>query len=259
MADTTLPGVLLTGDHASRPAANAVATGTLYACSTHGLIYQSDGSAWSTWATLGGGAVAAEDVSITDAGAYFTGTDVEAALQELGAGGGGGGGGLSAVTYGKTSTGASTHAISANQVIVKRITATNGGTLTGIVARIGGDDTAYRLRAIAYDDNGSSTPYHLIGFSTDFDSLLFLWGGGQPIEMRWVGFPMCVPLSAGQIIYVGLQKIGGGTTNISHDGSGTTDFEMTAGGVYIVDTRSGGYMAPSTTTHNHDIYGVILE
>jgi hypothetical protein len=33
----------------------------------------------------GGGAVAAEDVSIADAGGYFTGTDVEAALQELGA------------------------------------------------------------------------------------------------------------------------------------------------------------------------------
>lgn len=41
----------------------------------------------------GGGSVAAEDVSIIDTGGYFTGTDVEAALQELGAGGGGGGGG----------------------------------------------------------------------------------------------------------------------------------------------------------------------
>jgi hypothetical protein len=83
MADTTLPGVLLEGDHASRPAATAVATGSLYACSTHGLIYQSDGSAWSTWATLGGGAVAAEDVSVLDTAANFTGTDVEAVLAEL--------------------------------------------------------------------------------------------------------------------------------------------------------------------------------
>jgi hypothetical protein len=33
----------------------------------------------------------AANLPITDAGAYFTGTDVEAALQELGAGGGGGG------------------------------------------------------------------------------------------------------------------------------------------------------------------------
>lgn len=46
---------LLTGIHSARPAASAVPAGTLYACSTHGLVYQSDGiSAWSTWATLGG-------------------------------------------------------------------------------------------------------------------------------------------------------------------------------------------------------------
>lgn len=45
---------LLIGDHASRPAANAVPAGTLYSCTTHSLIYQSDGSStWSTYATLG--------------------------------------------------------------------------------------------------------------------------------------------------------------------------------------------------------------
>jgi hypothetical protein len=44
---------LLTGDHASRPGASAVPEGTLYACSDHDIIYQSDGtSAWSTWATM---------------------------------------------------------------------------------------------------------------------------------------------------------------------------------------------------------------
>lgn len=49
MADFTLPGFMLSGDHASRPAANAVAIGTLYACSGHTTIDQSDGSNWSTW------------------------------------------------------------------------------------------------------------------------------------------------------------------------------------------------------------------
>jgi len=48
---TTLNGVLLTGNHASRPAASAVAKGTAYACSTHNLIYQSDTSSWTTWFT----------------------------------------------------------------------------------------------------------------------------------------------------------------------------------------------------------------
>ena len=46
---------LLYGTHAARPAATAVPEGTLYSCSTHGLIYQSDGAAWSTYATLGAG------------------------------------------------------------------------------------------------------------------------------------------------------------------------------------------------------------
>lgn len=90
----TVAGILLGPDtHANRPAANAsgLPVGSLYVCSDHNLIYQTDGSAWSTWWT-GAGIVAAEDVTIADAGAYFTGTDVEAALQELGAGGGGGGG-----------------------------------------------------------------------------------------------------------------------------------------------------------------------
>jgi len=45
---------LLTGDHASRPAASAVPQGTLYSCTDHSLLYQSDGSSsWSTWAVLG--------------------------------------------------------------------------------------------------------------------------------------------------------------------------------------------------------------
>lgn len=58
MADATLPGLLLTGTHAARPAATAVGSGALYSCSTHLLIYQSDGATWSTWATLTGSGMA---------------------------------------------------------------------------------------------------------------------------------------------------------------------------------------------------------
>lgn len=52
---TAFSNHLLTGDHASRPAANTVPEGTLYSCTDHDLIYQSDGATWSTWATLTGG------------------------------------------------------------------------------------------------------------------------------------------------------------------------------------------------------------
>jgi hypothetical protein len=60
MASTDLQDILLPADdHASRPAATAVAGGTLYPCTDHSLIYQSDGATWSTWATLGAGGIAA--------------------------------------------------------------------------------------------------------------------------------------------------------------------------------------------------------
>lgn len=54
VANATVPGILRTGTHASRPAATDVAVGTIYSCTTHGLVYQSDGSAWATWASASG-------------------------------------------------------------------------------------------------------------------------------------------------------------------------------------------------------------
>src|SRR5262245_55694492 len=46
---------LIVGNHASRPAFGDVPEGTLYACSDHGIIYQSDGAtAWSNWYVVTG-------------------------------------------------------------------------------------------------------------------------------------------------------------------------------------------------------------
>ncbi len=53
VAAATVPGILQHGIHSARPAATAVAVGAVYACSTHSLIYASDGTSWSTWATTG--------------------------------------------------------------------------------------------------------------------------------------------------------------------------------------------------------------
>lgn len=52
----TVTGIHLGPDtHANRPAANAAGqpVGALYSCTTHSLIYKTDGSSWSTYATLG--------------------------------------------------------------------------------------------------------------------------------------------------------------------------------------------------------------
>ena len=50
----TVPGILRPGTHSARPAATDVAAGTAYFCSTHKLIYQSDGSTWTTIFDPGG-------------------------------------------------------------------------------------------------------------------------------------------------------------------------------------------------------------
>lgn len=81
MATITVPGMFLTGDHASRPAATAVGGGSVYSCTDHALIYQSDGASWSTWATLGTTPDAA-DVPFTPAGTIAA-TDVQAAIEEV--------------------------------------------------------------------------------------------------------------------------------------------------------------------------------
>jgi len=55
MANTyNLVGILATGTLAARPSATTVATGSLYAATDTGVIYQSNGATWSVWATVTG-------------------------------------------------------------------------------------------------------------------------------------------------------------------------------------------------------------
>lgn len=82
MVATTLNGVLLTGDHSSRPTATTVAKGTLYACSTHTKLYQSDASSWSDWftsAAAGGGELVATSTIWDAKGDLAAGTGADAA------------------------------------------------------------------------------------------------------------------------------------------------------------------------------------
>lgn len=52
MATITLPGVLRSGAHASRPSAGSVAKGTVYAETDTGAMFQSDGSSWNAWGSV---------------------------------------------------------------------------------------------------------------------------------------------------------------------------------------------------------------
>ena len=98
----TLPVLFATGDHASRPAASAVGKGGIYSCTTHSLLYQTDGSSWTTWATLGSGAtITTKDEGSTLSSTVTTIDFVGAGVTASGAGatttvtisGGGAGGG----------------------------------------------------------------------------------------------------------------------------------------------------------------------
>lgn len=79
-----MPGVTTAyqnGIHSARPAANSGCI--LYACSTHSLIYRSDGSTWTTWMTIGSSTTTVANDAIWDAAgdlAVGTGADTAAKL-----------------------------------------------------------------------------------------------------------------------------------------------------------------------------------
>lgn len=85
---TSFSGHLLSGDHASRPTATTVPEGTLYSCTDHSLVYQSDGATWSTWASLAGTGSVATDTIWDNAGdlAVGSGSNTAAKLAKGAAG-----------------------------------------------------------------------------------------------------------------------------------------------------------------------------
>ncbi len=77
---TLLAAVLLADVFANRPAANTVSPGTLFSATDTSVVYQSDGSSWSTWLTGGGGGgggyigfvVVLDQKTVNTAGGTFT-------------------------------------------------------------------------------------------------------------------------------------------------------------------------------------------
>lgn len=117
---------LPTGNHAGRPAATDVPQGALYSCTTHNLVYQSNGATWSTWAALGGGAPAAHAASHQDGGAD------EIDVTGLTGAGGGGGGVTGKRPIQDRSTGAGAQATS--RAVTLSAAPTNGNLLLAMIA-----------------------------------------------------------------------------------------------------------------------------
>lgn len=82
-----VPGLLETGTHAARPAANAVAKGCLYAETDTSKIFQSDGSSWNTWldaSPSGAGAVPLSTGTTAGDMLYWTASATVARLASAG-------------------------------------------------------------------------------------------------------------------------------------------------------------------------------
>lgn len=84
----TVDGILLGGTHAARPAATAVESGALYACTDHTIVYQSDGSAWGNWhdptaLTGGAGTLTLIEEKILGSAGAITFTGIAASYRHL--------------------------------------------------------------------------------------------------------------------------------------------------------------------------------
>jgi hypothetical protein len=143
----TTPGGELGGTWAS-PTVDATHSGSTHAAT--------QAAAEATAATALSGHVAdttsahsATGVDITDAGAYYTSTTVEGALQEIGAGGIGGGGGGSAITAKDEGTTLTTAATSFD-FVGAGVTATNTGGAVTVTVTAAGSPTAAQIAALGF-------------------------------------------------------------------------------------------------------------
>lgn len=72
--------------HANLPDVTTVPVGCMYVCSTHKLIYKSDGTAWATWADLNGTVAATDPEVVRDsiAAALVAGSDITITVNDAG-------------------------------------------------------------------------------------------------------------------------------------------------------------------------------
>ena len=241
-----------TGVHGSRPAASSGCV--LYSCTTHGLVYRSDGSSWATWLTLGTSGAAS--VPITDAGGYFTGTDVEAALQELGAAGGGGG--ITQSYLGKNAIGATAFAFTNDRTYAKKITVPSGGRWLMSIDFYIKQNTAANAgnfgAGIWTDVSGK--PRLNIAYLDDSRSLNLYRVSGTAGDARWYSIGLGGIFLAAGDYWIGVKPTVQGTVyNGYKDGSGTDVYWDAGGNTFVTDgpDTSGTVYLLNVTTDDYSI------
>lgn len=269
MTDSTLPGLLLTGTHASRPAATAVGSGTLYACSTHSLVYQSNGATWSTWATLG--TAETLPVTIIDAkGDLIAGTAADTAArlavgtngQVLTAASGqstglqwsaAAGGGLTHTYLGYNTAGGSWATMNSQRTHYKKVTIPSAGFLAGIgmyVRGLASPDSA--SLSVALFEDASGVPGDLISHTRG--RVAWQYGDLQlPQVGRWMDMAIAKYFSASVDVWLAAiaWKNENDVFDIAYDGSGSDRYFANGGG--LTDDSS-----TTSTSNKYSIRGNFL-
>lgn len=267
MADTTLPGLLATGDHASRPAASAVGSGGLYSCTTHSLVYQTDGSSWTTWATLSAGGV-----TLTTKGDLLgygsgldrlpVGTDGQVltadAASTLGIKwGAAAAGGITHAYVGYNTIGGSSEAIVNRRQYMKKITLAADCLMPsiGVYLKQNNTSTSVSVNAGLLTDSGGSPSLLIAHDTADGNETNFLATSGSAGAARWFHVPIGVWCTAGDYwIAVQMSMANANDYFIYYDGSGgdryftnNGDNRMTDSGWTTVTTSSNKYSIRAST------------
>lgn len=237
MADTTLPGVLLKGVAGSRPAANAVAKGTIYSATDTGAITQSDASSWSTFATISSGlsdpmttrgdiivrnsSNTTARLAIGSSGKVLSSDGTDISWQTPSS--------FSPSTVGTTSAGASFK--TARGTYIKKVTVPTGKTLCiGVGAFVKGNGSAAAAPTPVVLSDNSGTPNLLI--HADRPVITTQPQRVRPAIMsttvRDFGMPVFARVTAGTDIWVGVWMAMGSDSDMSlayNSGSGTDRFQ----------------------------------
>jgi hypothetical protein len=235
--------------------------GDYYLNTANGDVYAKAAGAYSVVANITGpagadgadgadgapGATIASGVSIADAGGYYTGTDVEAALQEIGAGGIGGGGAVDAAYAVSHLTADQTLSSSATWTQLTGFTSDHDDIGSGAHVANGftipsGEDGLYIIGIAPSFDNASQTGTRGARVKKNGSAITPIWeGGATPTSTEWTQVPLTLPpqaLAAGDAI----------TFEVRQDsGSGTTKAKTpTTIWLYRLDGVVGPTGAPGT-------------
>lgn len=264
----TVAGILLSGTHASRPAASAPPVGSVYSCSDHSLIYVTNGSAWSTWATLGtSGGIAS---TIVDAKGDIIAATAADTVSRLAAGTDGqvltaasgqatglqwatpSSGGLTHSYLGYNTIGGTTEAVTVRRWYAKKITVATAGVLTSIGAYVDQTTagTTTHMGIGLFEDN-AGTPRYMLGANAPVIGTGVFWpehSSGVAGDPRWMSLPLGVYVTAADY-WIGV-VFDSANFNVYKDTSGADRYWTHATGIRFTDA---GIVAITTTTDRYSI------